>query len=93
MNTRHGWPPITPEQRELAVALMANALRVEGRRRRPAEPWPPPPGPAAARQAGASPEHRYLQGMRDLLAVLFAGGRLTADECYEAARRLEASEG
>ena len=29
---------------------------------------------------------RYVQGMRDLLAVLFAGGRAEADECYEAAR-------
>jgi hypothetical protein len=30
----------------------------------------------------------YLRGMRDLLAVLFEGGRATADECYAAAQNV-----
>lgn len=80
-------PPMTEDQRVVAVALLANAIRRERGERGRAED---------ARRASAvravfpglgrgEASSAYLRGMRDLLAVLFDGGRTTADECYAAA--------
>jgi len=72
----------------MAVALLANAIRKETHLRaradeaaRRAEGMPI--GGARAQQEASG---RYVQGMRDLLAVLFDDGRIVADECYEVAR-------
>ena len=82
-----GRPRMTGEQRELAVTLLANAIRQEAHLRARAE---------AARREDLAPggrmggrrdaSARYVQGMRDLLAMLFADGRTGADACYAAAR-------
>ena len=83
-----GRPRMTAEQRAMAVALLANAIRKDAHLRARAEEAarraePIPGGGARGRHEASS---RYVQGMRDLLAVLFEGGKAVADECYEAAR-------
>lgn len=85
-------PAITDEQREIAVELLANAVRKQ--RRRSTATRRETDGLLRARgdQAGAAADDRYLQGMLDIVAVLFAGGRATADACLRAARALEAGE-
>jgi hypothetical protein len=85
-----GQPTITEDQRELAVILLANALRKDAHLR--ARP------DAAGREGtetvtGAArwrieASRRYTQGMTDLLAVLFEGGRTVANECLAAAEVL-----
>jgi hypothetical protein len=72
------------------VALLANAIRKERNERARADDAGQTnsvrskfPGLGRGR---ASAE--YLRGMRDLLAVLFDGGRATADECYAAAQNV-----
>ena len=80
-------PTMSEDQRVVAVALLANAIRKERGERVQADD---------ARQTSAvramfpglgrgEASTEYLRGMRDLLAVLFEGGRATADECYAAA--------
>ena len=84
-----GRPRITAEQRGMAVALLANAIRKEAHLRARANAAAHraedaiPVGGARGRQEASG---RYVQGMRDLLVVLFEGGRAVADECYQAAR-------
>lgn len=77
---------MTDEQRIMAVALLANAIRAEAnprrRRGRSLGELLPVLG-AGGRDDGS---RRYAQGMRDLLAVLFDGGRAVADACYQEAR-------
>ncbi len=78
---------MTDDQRVVAVALLANAIRKEERlaghaRARAGDDL----GVAIGAGSRAEVSHSYVRGMRDLLAVLFAGGRTVADECYEAAR-------
>ena len=93
-----GRPRITEEQRAVAVALLANAQRQLEHRRARAD--------AAARDgdlvriAGASGQadaaRQYARGMRDLLAVLFAGGGAGADALMreaEVAARGDAGDG
>ncbi len=82
-----GWPAMTAEQRAMAVALLANAIRKDEHLRVRSRGMPLSdvlPGLGSRRRAEASGE--YVRGMRDLLAVLFEGGRAAADECYAAAR-------
>jgi hypothetical protein len=84
---RRGRPPMTEEQRVMAVALLANAIRSEEHQRARARGRPLGdvlPGFGTRGRADAS--RRYVQGMRDLLAVLFDGGRAVADDCYREAR-------
>jgi hypothetical protein len=85
-----GLPTITDDQREIAVILLANALRRDAHlQRRPmtgAGAEPAGPGGAARWRAEAS--RRYAQGMTDLLAILFQDGRSVADECLRAAEIL-----
>ena len=71
----------------MAVALLANAIRSEEHHRLRARGRPfgdVLPGLGTRGRADAS--RRYVQGMRDLLAVLFDGGRAVADDCYREAR-------
>ena len=82
-----GRPRMTDEQRAVAVALLANAIRKEEhlrvrQRGRSGDDL----ALAAGTRVRADASSQYLRGMRDLLAVLFAGGRAVADECFEAAR-------
>lgn len=83
-----GRPAITAEQRTMAVALLANAIRAEQNPRRhrvrPLGDLLPSLG-SGGRDDGS---RRYAQGMRDLLAVLFDGGRAVSDDCYREARLL-----
>ena len=77
----------------MAVELLANAIRKEerlGARSRGNPLGDVLPG-LAARARNEGPR-RYVQGMRDLLAVLFAGGRAAADECYAEALALARGE-
>jgi hypothetical protein len=80
-------PPITPEQKEMAVTLLANALRKDAylrtRARGAGDPGDPLHDAFAKRRA--EPSRRYVEGMRDLLRVLFPDGHAVADECLEAA--------
>ena len=82
-----GHPTMTEDQRAVAVALLANAIRKDERL------WTH--GRDAARgdlvlavgaRGKADASRQYLPGMRDLLAVLFDGGAAVADACYGAAR-------
>ena len=78
-----GRPTITDDQRELAVILLANALRKDAHLR------PPPDSDVREAAGGVSgamrwrveASRRYAQGMLDLLAVMFDGGRAVAEEC------------
>jgi hypothetical protein len=85
-----GRPAITEEQREVAVILLANALRKDAHLRR--TPVPGDRGEIAAVGGAArwrgEASRRYAQGMTDLLAVLFEDGRSVADECLRAAELL-----
>lgn len=85
-------PAITDEQREIAVVLLANAVRKQRRRSPPAAPGQDDPLPLRAARAGESANERYVRGMLDMVAILFADGRATADACLRAARALEAGE-
>jgi hypothetical protein len=81
---------MTEDQRTVVVGLMANALRTEIRLRAEAETAGGTgsllaTSAARARHAAAA---RYVQGMVDVVAVLFAGGRPTAEACLEHARSL-----
>jgi hypothetical protein len=85
-----GQPTITDDQRELAVILLANALRKDAHlRTRPGVAGPE--GTEAVSGAARwriEASRRYARGMTDLLAVLFDGGRAVADECLAAAEVL-----
>lgn len=85
-----GRPRMTAEQRGMAVALLANAIRKEAHLRSRAEAAAE--GGELAVVVGArgrrEASSQYVRGMRDLLAVLFEGGRPAAEACYEEARRV-----
>lgn len=85
-------PKMTDDQHTMAVILLANAIRAGTlARQRLAESSN---GNLAARAIArwrAEAANRYAEGMRDLLAVLFEGGRPLADACFEEARRLQSS--
>ncbi|HWV36835.1 MAG TPA: hypothetical protein VNZ55_14460 [Thermomicrobiales bacterium] len=82
-----GQPGITDEQRLMAVALLANAIRKDSHLRN----RPPRSQEQAASltslMAGKRSEssQRYIDGMRDLLRVLFADGADLTDEILEEA--------
>ena len=78
---------MTDEQRAVAVTLLANAIRKEEHlRARQRGRSGDDLSLAAGTRVRADASSQYLRGMRDLLAVLFAGGRAAADECFEAAQ-------
>lgn len=80
-------PTITPDQRDLAVTLLANALRKDAHLwRNRSRTGPAVAGSTTRWRAEAA--RRYSQGMTDLLAILFDGGRPLADACLRDAERL-----
>ena len=82
-----GRPRMTEEQRAVAVALLANAIRKdEHLRAQEADRAGADLVPVLAAGRRAEASRQYLNGMRDLLGVLFDGGRTVADECYDVAR-------
>lgn len=83
-----GRPAMTEDQRVMAVALLANAIRKDeqGRARRLARLSNAPLLPTAAGRHQRDAAGQYVRAMRDLLAVLFADGHAGADACYETAR-------
>lgn len=72
-------------QREVAVHLVANALR--GRRIAAERRGESSEAAGAFGNRRRSPEDAYLRGMLDLLTALY--GRAFADELYREARALE----
>ena len=83
-------PPMTEDQRTVVVGLLANALRKETYLRAQAEAAESTGSLLATSAARArhSAAARYIQGMLDVIAVLFDGGRRTADACLDQARSL-----
>jgi hypothetical protein len=90
MNERMRPPIINEDQWTLAVTLLANAIRKDDhlRQRRDDALKRNPAGSALGASARANASEHYLRGMLDLLAVLFEGGRLLADDCHAAAKNL-----
>lgn len=79
-------PNMTDDQREIAIELMANALRKDAHLRARAlgsDPSDAVRGGITRRRAEAS--QRYVDGMRDMLRVLFPNGHAIAEECMDAA--------
>jgi hypothetical protein len=83
-------PPMTEDQRIVVVGLLANALRKETTLRRQAEDAEHAGSlfAASAARARHTAASLHVRGMLDVIAVLFDGGRRTADACLEAARHL-----
>jgi hypothetical protein len=78
-------PAITADQREMAVVMLANALRkdahLRNRQPRPGEEEDVLRAGLTRRRAEAS--QRYVDGMRDMLRVLFPNGDQLVRECME----------
>lgn len=84
-------PKMTEDQRTMAVVLLANAIRAGAlARQRLATTDGDDMATRAIARWRAEAADRYAEGMRDLLAALFDGGRSLADACYEEAIRLQA---
>lgn len=82
-----GRPTITEDQKEMAIVLLANAMRKDAHLRARAhhlteQDTPLHHGLAKRR---TEPSQRYVEGMRDLLRVLFLDGHAVAEECLEEA--------
>ena len=85
-------PKMTEDQRTMAVILLANAIRAGAlARQRLATSDGADLATRAIAHWRAEAADRYAEGMRDLLAVLFDGGRPLADACFEEATRLQGS--
>lgn len=84
-----GRPEITEDQREIAVTMLANAIRKDAHLRERANRLREATDPVLHGMARrrAAPSERYVEGMRDLLRVLFADGFEAADACLEEAYR------
>ena len=82
-----GQPNITEDQRMMAVALLANAVRKDAHLRARARHVEDQGNPLIAIMASrrSEPSRRYIEGMHDVLRVLFADGSALADECLEEA--------
>ena len=82
-----GHPEITDDQREMAVVLLANAMRKDAHLRARAHQVGEQGNPLydAMTKRRAEPSQRYIEGMRDLLRVLFPNGHAVAEECLEEA--------
>lgn len=82
-----GRPNITEDQWEMAVTMLANAIRkdahLRGRAARAEERGNLLETSTAGRRAESST--RYVEGMRDILRVLFAEGPELAAQCMEEA--------
>lgn len=82
-----GHPEITPDQREMAIVMLANAMRKDAHLRDRAHWAGTQDGvlDAAMTSRRLEPSQRYVDGMRDLLRVLFHDGRTVTEECLEEA--------
>ena len=80
-------PRITSDQREIAIELLANALRKDAHLRSRA--YRPGARDGVLREGlsrrRAESSQRYVEGMRDMLRVLFPDGYAVADECMDEA--------
>lgn len=80
-------PNITEDQREMAVTLLANAIRKDAHLRARADRAEHQDNPLRTVMAHrrSEPSQRYVEGMRDILRVLFADGNAVAAQCLEEA--------
>ncbi len=85
-----GRPNITEDQWEMAVTMLANAIRKDAHLRNRARRAKERGNVLASSTAGRRTEssQRYVQGMCDILGVLFAEGPELADQCMEEAYAL-----
>ena len=81
------YPEITEDQREMAVVLLANALRKDAHLRARAHRGGEQADPlrVAIVRRRAEPSQRYVDGMLDLLRALYPNGREVAEACLEEA--------
>lgn len=82
-----GRPPITDDQREVAITMLANAIRKDAHLRNRAQQAKETGNVLASATTGrrVEPSRRYVEGMRDMLRVLFAEGPNLVDELLEEA--------
>lgn len=82
-----GQPGITEDQRLMAVALLANAIRKDAHLRARATHVQEQGNPLTSIMADnrSKSSQRYIEGMRDILRVLFADGSVVAAACLEEA--------
>jgi len=71
----------------MAIVLLANALRKDAHLRARGHQLGEPDSPLhhVLAKRRAEPSQRYVEGMRDLLRVLFPDGHAVAEECLEEA--------
>ncbi len=84
-----GQPAITEDQWEMAVTLLANAIRKDAhlRARAAAHVGEGDPLQDSMAKLRSKPSERYIAGMRDLLRILFLDGDALADAALEEAYR------
>lgn len=84
-----GRPAVTEEQWELAVTLLANAIRKDAhlRARAAAQVGQGDPLQDTMAKLRSKPSERYIAGMRDMLRLLFLDGDVMADAALEEAYR------
>lgn len=89
------YPEITDDQREMVVELLANAMRKDAHLRNRGRQLGEQGSVLhdSLRNRRSEPSTRYIEGMRDLLRVLFPNGQAVAEACLEeaSARALGAS--
>lgn len=80
-------PGITDDQRVMVVAMLANAIRKDAHLRERAHALRNQGDPVAGAMAirRAAPSQRYVDGMCDLIRVMFVNGSAVLDECLEEA--------
>jgi hypothetical protein len=87
--TMMGRPAITEDQWELAVTMLANAIRKDAhlRARAAAHVGQGDPLQDSMAKLRSKPSERYIAGMRDLLRMLFVDGDVLAEAALEEAYR------
>lgn len=84
-----GQPAITEDQWEMAVTMLANAIRKDAhlRARAAAHVEQGDPLQDSIARLRSKPSERYIAGMRDMLRILFLDGDVLADAALEEAYR------
>lgn len=80
-----GRPEMTPDQREMLVELLANALRKDAHLRARLGGMTGDPFQSGMAKRRIEASQRYVEGMRDAVRVLFLDGYSAAQACLEAA--------
>lgn len=82
-----GRPEITDVQREIAIEMLANAIRKDAHLRARVSQMREHEDPVRFGMAKrrSEPSQRYVEGMRDLMRVLFVDGHAATEECLEEA--------